>query len=307
MANNTHYDTLGVKPDATDSEIKKAYRTMSLKYHPDRNPSEEANTIMQNITGAYEVLGNPESKKNYDMQLKFGKNPPPNMNGFNDINDIFSMMFQGIPGMAQQMNGHPNIRVFQNGMPNGQFHVRTNFQHIRRPGHINKHINITLEQAYTGCVVEVEVERTIETNQEVKKENEAMYINIPSGILHNEMITIPNKGNEIDDAVSNINIIVSIETHKEFIRQGLDIIMKKSISLKEALCGFLVEFTYLNGKKMALNNSENYTVIKPGYKKVIPNMGINREGKIGNFIIDFNVIFPDTITEDNRKKLEEVL
>ena len=58
---------------------------------------------------------------------------------------------------------------------------------------------------------------------------------------------------------------------------------------------------------MVLNNNENHTVIKPGYKKVIPNMGINREGKIGNFIIHFDVQFPDTLSEDTRKQLEGVL
>jgi len=307
MSRQTHYEVLGIEPTASESEIKKAYRSMSLKYHPDRNQSEEAKTIMQNITGAYEILSDPESKKKYDMQLKFGNNTMPNAGEFDDINNIFNMMFNGIPGMAQQMNGHPNIRVFHNGMQNGQFNVRTTFQHIRRPDNINKKTVISLDQAYTGCVIEVEIERTIETNDEVKKECESMYVNLPSGIMNNETITIPEKGNIIDDKSSNVNITVSIEAHKEFIRQGQDVIMKKTISLKESLCGFLVEFTYLNGKKMALNNNENHTVIKPGYKKVIPNMGINREGKIGNFIIHFDVQFPDTLSEDTRKQLEGVL
>ena len=307
MSTQTHYEVLGIEPTASESEIKKAYRSMSLKYHPDRNQSEEAKTIMQNITGAYEILSDPESKKKYDMQLKFGNNAMPDSREFNDINDIFSMMFNGIPGMAQHMHGHPNIRVFHNSMPNGQFNVRTTFQHIRRPDNINKKTVITLDQAYTGCVIEVEIERTIETSGEIKKENESMYINLPSGIMHNETITIPEKGNTIDDKSGNVNITVYIETHKDFIRQGLDIIMKKNISLKEALCGFLVEFTYLNGKKLALNNNENHTVIKPGYKKVIPNMGINREGKIGNFIIHFEVDFPDVLSEEIRNQIKDIL
>lgn len=307
MSTPTHYEVLNIEPTASESEIKKAYRSMSLKYHPDRNQSEDAKTIMQNITGAYEVLSDPESKKKYDMQLKFGNNTMPGSAEFNDINNIFNMMFNGIPGMAQHMHGNPNIRVFHNGMQNGQFNIRTTFQHIRRPDNINKKTVITLDQAYTGCVIEVEIERTIETNGEIKKENESMYINLPSGVMHNETITIPEKGNTIDDKSSNVNITVYIETHKDFIRQGLDIIMKKKISLKEALCGFLVEFTYLSGKKLALNNNENHTVIKPGYKKVIPSMGINREGKIGNFIIHFDVEFPDTLSEEIRKQIEEIL
>ena len=307
MSKETHYDVLGIKPTSTDSEIKKAYRSMSLKYHPDRNPTDEAKTKMQDITGAYEILGDPESKKKYDMQLKFGGTNAPNMNEFDDINNIFNMMFQGFPGMAQQMQGNPNIRVFHNGMQNGQFNVRTNFQHIRSPDPINKRTSITLEQAYSGCIVEIEIERILETNQEIKKEIETMYINIPSGILHNETVTLHEKGNTIDSKLGHINITVSVETHPEFIRQGQDIIMKKTISLKESLCGFLVEFTYLNGKKLALNNNENHTVIKPGYKKIIPGMGITREGRTGNFIIHFDVEFPNVLSEEIRTQIKGIL
>jgi DnaJ-class molecular chaperone len=83
--------------------------------------------------------------------------------------------------------------------------------------------------------------------------------------------------------------------------------MKKSITLKEALCGFVFEFTYLNGKKLSLNNKENYTVIKPGYKKIIPGMGIKRENNVGNFIVEFDIKFPETLSLEDREKISEIL
>ena len=63
----------------------------------------------------------------------------------------------------------------------------------------------------------------------------------------------------------------------------------------------------LNGKKFAMNNTDNYTLIKPGYKKVIPNMGITREEKTGNFIVHFEVEFPNTLDKTIREKLAEIL
>lgn len=65
----THYDTLNVSPSATYSEIKSAYYKLSLKYHPDRNKSEEARVIFQNISNAYEILGNFSSRKKYDRSI----------------------------------------------------------------------------------------------------------------------------------------------------------------------------------------------------------------------------------------------
>ena len=314
----THYEVLGVPETATDTEIKKAFRSLSLKYHPDRNSSADAVQIMQDIAGAYDVLKNEDTKKKYDMELKTGinMNDMPNMNEFNDINNIFSMMFNGMGGMGgmenmanhmQGMPGMPGVRIFHNGMPGANFNIRTQFHHNRTPEIINKRVSISLEQAFTGCVVEIEIDRTIERNNEVSREKEEMYVNIPSGIHHNEVMTIHEKGNILNSMVGNINITVLIENNTEFIRQDLDIIMKKKVSLKESLCGFVAEFTYLNGKRLSLNNKENTTVIKPGFKRVIPNMGIKRETRVGNLIIHFDVEFPEKLDKDVREQIEKIL
>lgn len=321
------YEVLGVTESASESEIKKAYRTLSLKYHPDRNSSPEAGDIMKKLSEAYSTLSDAEERKKYDMSLKFGAGGPGgpdfgNMNDFQDINNIFNMMFGGMQGMQgmhphmQHMSGSPNIRVFHNGMPANMagmpgmpagFSMHSHFQQLRQPEPINKKIYVTLQQVYMGGVVEIDIERNIEKDGEVKKEKESIYINVPSGVENNEVVTLHNKGNIIDDRQGEIRIVVSIENSTEFIRQGLDIILKRSISLKEALCGFILEFVFLNGKKMAINNKDNYSVIKPGYKKVIPGMGLKRENATGSFIIDFEVQFPDKFDEETLKKLEEIL
>lgn len=313
------YVVLGISESASEVEIKKAYRSLSLQYHPDRNPSEDAKEKMNLINEAYSILGDKENKNKYDHQRKFGGGGNMNMPGgneFQDINNLFNMMFAGSmppgmppgmqPGMGINMNGGPQIRVFHNGRP-ANFQFNSNFQTIKRPEIINKQIFITLEQVFNGCVVEVEVERTIEKDDEVKRENETLYVNIPTGVDNNDVLTLHSKGNVLNTMISDVKLKVNVENKTEFIRQGLDIILKKKLSLKESLCGFLVEFTYLNGKKFAINNKDNYTVIKPGFKKVIPNMGLTKDNKKGQFIIHFDIEFPNTLEENVRKQIEELL
>ena len=216
-------------------------------------------------------------------------------------------MFAGAgmpPGMGVNMNGGPQIRVFRNGH-GAQFQF--NHGGIKRPDIIQKNVVITLEQSFNGCVIEVDVDRTIEKDDEVKKENETLYVNIPTGVGNNDVLTLQGKGNVVNTMISDIKIKVTVENKTPFIRQGLDIILKRTLTLKESLCGFLVEFTYLNGKKFAVNNTDNYTVIKPGFKKVIPGMGMVKENQKGNFILHFDIEFPNVLEEDVRKKIEELL
>ena len=313
-----HYNVLGIKEDAQESEIKKAYRSLSLKYHPDRNSSQEAKEKMTEINEAFEILGDSQSKQKYDHQRKFGNTGggiPMNSTAaeFQDINNIFNMMFAGgntAFGNNFQTNannsGGPNIRVFHNGRP-ANFNFHSNMQHIRKPSVIQKQVVISLEQCYNGCVVELNVSRTVEKNNETTIEEESLYINVPKGINNKEIMTLHEKGNIIDSQLGDIKITVIVENKTPYISQGLDVILKENLTLKDALCGFSLEFTYLNGKKFALNNTDNYTLIKPGYKKVIPNMGITRDGKTGSFIVHFEVEFPNTLDKTIREKLAEIL
>ena len=98
----TYYDTLGISENASQDEIKKAYRTLSLKYHPDRNPNDPTSVSMfQEINSAFEILGDVEKKKEYDFSRKnifvgmFGDGIHHNSSGMgmDDMNDILSSLF----------------------------------------------------------------------------------------------------------------------------------------------------------------------------------------------------------------------
>jgi DnaJ-class molecular chaperone len=304
------YDILGVSQDAGDIEIKKAYRGLSLKYHPDRNSTEEAKDMIQKVNEAYEVLGDKNKRKQYDMELQFGIQggmPFGHMNGMNemnDINNIFNMMFGGgMPGFGGP--GGPEIRIFHGGP--GNFHAEFFHSMNSRPETIQKHLQITIEQSYTGCTLPIEIERTVVSNNTKRMESETVYINIPKGIDDNETVTLHEKGNIVNDRKGEIRITFRVVNNTPFKRIGLDLIYNQKITLKEALCGFSFEIIHLNGKKLCLNNNSNPTVIKPNFKKVVPNLGIFREDSVGNMIIDFEIEFPDSLTKEQVETLINIL
>ena len=95
--------------------------------------------------------------------------------------------------------------------------------------------------------------------------------------------------------------------HESFQRNGLDLIYKKSICLKEALCGCNFQIEHLSGKKYKITNSGTNTILTPNYIKIIPNLGIERGNYKGNLCIKFNVLFPSHLSKTQIEALEKIL
>ena len=89
--------------------------------------------------------------------------------------------------------------------------------------------------------------------------------------------------------------------------EGLEWVFHKKISLKEALCGFVFEIEHLSGKRLALNNINNPTVIKPNFKKMVHGMGMTRDNSTGNMIIEFEIEFPESFTDEQLAGLHGIL
>jgi len=318
------YETLGVQKDASEAEIKKAYRSLSLKHHPDRNQnSEDSKKKFQEINSAYEVVGDPESKTNFDNQQNGGGFPqvfPFPGGGFpgggDDINNIFSHFFNmsgGTGGLP------PGIRIFHGGNPHQQAHQVHQqaqqhhfniFQQLQKPPQIIKNIEVSLEQCYSGASVSIEIERwRIQDNVKIM-ERETVYINVPKGIDNSDFIMLNDLGNINNNLKGDIKIGVNVNTDNSiFHRQGLDLIYNKTLTLKESLCGFSFEILHLNGKKLCFENITNPSIIRPNTKRIIPNMGLNREnsGNIGNLIIEFEIEYPGSLTLEQINVLKEIL
>jgi|Laugresbdmm110sn_2_1035109.scaffolds.fasta_scaffold00372_9 DnaJ-class molecular chaperone len=344
----THYDALGVNPKSTDAEIKKAYRVLSLKYHPDRNSSSEAVDKMHKINEAYEVLSDPQKRRHYDLELKnpflsglggmggmgmggmsMGGMPFSRMDtmdgmGPGGINEIFQMLFGGgmpPPGMPGGMPGGgmgPEIHIFHGNMGTNPFagglppgflgQAFGGSRQPRKPDTLTKTVKITLEQAYHGCTLPVEIERWTMIGELKVQEEETVYINVPPGTDDNEMITVEGKGNVANEQQKgDVKITIQVVNNTVFRRKGLDLIFRKGISLKESLCGFSFELPHLNGKILNLNNKNNATIIKPNFKKVIPGLGLTRDGATGNMVIEFEVEFPDYLTPEQIVGISQIL
>ena len=284
------YKILGIDHNATQEQIKSAYRKLSMIYHPDRNRNNpEATSKFQKISSTYEILGDEAQRKLYDM-----KNLRGNMfdeRNTVDQHDIFNFL-----------NGSVGMRGAQN-MRNMYFKRNT----IQKPVSIVKTIEIDIEKAYTGCTLPVEIKRMIVEGNIQREEMETLYVPISEGIDDNEIIILKGKGNIIDESnKGDLKIFIRIKNNTEFTRNGLDLTFHKTISLKEALCGFSFDLKYIDGRTFKINNG-NGNVISANYKKMIPSMGMKREDHTGNLIINFNVTFPERLTEEQVKIIEDVL
>ena len=121
------------------------------------------------------------------------------------------------------------------------------------------------------------------------------------------MIVLRDRGNVISDQCKgDIKINILVQNNTAFKRSGLDLILDKNISLKDALCGFSFELKYINGKSYTLNNSKG-SIVPSDYKKIYPEMGLKRGEHKGNMIIHFNVEFPTILTSEQIDKLSEIL
>lgn len=137
------YDILGVKPGASDSELKKAYRKMALQYHPDKNPSPEAGEKFKEISMAYEVLSDSEKRKIYDQHGEQGiKEGGGGGGGFHSPMDIFDMFFGGGGGMGG---------MFGEGRRRGP----------RKTKNLIHQLSVSLEDMYNGSTRKLALQKNV--------------------------------------------------------------------------------------------------------------------------------------------------
>jgi len=339
-----YYKILEVDPKATQPEIKKQYRKMSLKFHPDHCSEPGANDKMVELNEAYGILGDSKSRQEYDMMqqnpfLNMGMGHMGNMNMGNmnmgnmnmgsinmshlhnmfqeqDINEalnIFTQNLFGVGGVDDELddsfpdirNMAGNLHMFSQGSPRSQ-----RFAKIKKPEPIHIIIDIPIYDGFHGKNVEVEYEKWTIINEKKIKEDVKQTVSIPPGIYNDETFTLKEQGNVInEDAKGDLVLTVNINNSTEFVRNKDDLHLKKKLTLKEALCGFEFDFDHVSGNNYTMRNDplKGGDIISPNFKKIIPNMGMKRGDNVGNMIIDYDVIFPEQLDETQITALGEIL
>ena len=187
MEYKDYYKVLGVEKSASQDEIKKAYRTLAKKHHPDLHPDDEkSQEKFKEINEAYEVLGDKDKRKQYDMfgssaNFSNGQNFDPSQYGFGgggytqsgDFSDFFNMFFGGGGGQSRASTGGFDIGDLFGGGGRSRRPQRQSYE---------SDLNITIDQAYHGA------NKKITLN--IGGESKAIDINIPAGILPGKKLKV---------------------------------------------------------------------------------------------------------------------
>ena len=297
-----YYNILNVQYDSDINSIKKSFRNLSLKYHPDKcnNNSVDYNKIID----AYEKLSDLFEKNSYNdiiSGLNFKKSK--NTDESNDSENYhYSQNYQQSDN-SQKFKNYQSSKIltesfFQNFNNDNNYNIFLS--------NIETTIDITFENSYFGKSIPIQINRNIFKNNVISNEIETLYIEIPIGIDNNEIININNKGNIYNDSQSDIKIKINLISHPLFTRNGLDIIYTIDISLKESLIGFEKIFKHINNKSYKISNT-NGDIINNNYYQKLDKLGFTRNNFIGDFIIKFNIDYSIKLSQETRKQLAQIL
>ncbi|XP_070686414.1 dnaJ homolog subfamily A member 4 [Pempheris klunzingeri] len=322
------YDLLGVEPKSSAEEIKKAYRKLALKYHPDKNPSEGERFKL--ISQAYEVLSNPEKRSLYDQggeqAIKEG-----GMSGGSSPMDIFNMFFGGGGRMQRERRGKNvvhQLSVTLEEMYKGstrKLALQKNVICEKCEGYGGKKgalekcsnckgkgVQIKVQQIGPGMIQQIQSmcsecqgqgekfnskDRCKSCNgQKVERKKKIIEIHIDKGMKDSQKISFHGEGDQEPGLEpGDVVIVLDQKDHPVFQRQEDNLIMKMNIKLVEALCGFRKTIETLDGRTIVIN-SQPGEVIKQGDLKCVENEGmpIYRDPcERGQLFIQFEVEFPD--------------
>lgn len=284
------YETLEVSENASEAEIKKAYRKLARQYHPDVNKDKGAEEKFKEINAAYEILSDKQKKSQYDMH---GDNMFGGQNfhdfsksyggGQSDLDDILRSMFSG-GGFG--------------GFGSGGFSSRGGFggsgfsQQQQQP-------NLDIE---TSVTIPFSVS-ILGGSHSVSVNGERFDIKIPAGVKSGEKMRVKGKGHAQGGRAGDLFLSINVASNPEYTRVDDDLIKKFDVPLSAALFGEKISVQTLE-KEIKLKIPQN---TKNGQRFRVKDMGaMNRKTKErGNLYLEANIVLPKV--EDLDEKLVELM
>jgi len=267
------YNILGVTKESSIDDIKKSYKNLALKCHPDKNNSPDACEEFKKLAEAYSVLSDPDKRKLYDEggidAVKESINLP---------NDIFT---EFMSKFCEPMITIQNIEII---------------------------IDVTLEEIYSGCSKDIEIERyDVDDDAKYLINKHKLNIVIQKGCFSGNLLHIRNEGNEYPDRSGITDVIVRIREIKHenfkrnFMNKGknyidpMDLMMKLHISFEESIIGFTKRFKHISGDTLIISYDKptRHKDILIMEHKGMPNL--KDDSKFGDLLIKIIVDHPDKL------------
>lgn len=307
-----YYQTLGVSRDATPEAIKRAYRKLARKYHPDVNKSKDAEEKFKQVNEAHEVLKDAEKRKLYDQlgaNWKAGQEfrPPPGWEnvhfefrgtpGAGDFDfgggfsDFFETLFGGRRGTRRSAGATGNVRQAAWSMP-GQDH--------------EAEIAIQLEDSYYGAAKTITLQgQEVDEQGRLRPVSRTYEVRIPAGVTDGNRIRLAGKGGAGigGGPPGDLYLKVHIDPHPRFRLDGHDLEVEVPVTSWEAALGATVEVPVVEG----VANLKIPPGIQSGQKLRLRGKGLPlRDGGRGDLLALVKIVVPKTLSDRERDLFNEM-
>jgi DnaJ homolog subfamily B member 4 len=309
-----YYKILGVSRTATDEEIRKAYKKLSMKYHPDRPNGDEER--FKQINEAYDVLKDPMKRLQYNQGEK-----PTGGNGDYEPNASSGQRFHyssqgGMPqgfnfGRFKTTSNNFSGTFFDNNDFENLFNNDDDFNPFRRAKQQEQEhiLRLSLEEMYMGCETKISYPKSVIVDDgDSYTIPETITLNIPSKCYVGKKlkVTIPDTVNP-----QSIIIIIQPKKHPHYkLRENAyhelsDLELDMKITLKDSLTGFRLRVPGVDSQEIVV---EEDSVIDPRKPYLISGKGfVNREGKRGNLYIKFDIKYPKKLNQKQKNEIKKIL
>ncbi|XP_057460577.1 dnaJ protein ERDJ3B-like [Actinidia eriantha] len=321
IAGKSYYDILQVQKGASDEQIKRAYRKLALKYHPDKNQgNEEANKKFAEINNAYEVLSDSEKRSIYDRYGEEGLKQHAASGGRGggmNVQDIFRTFFGGDSMEEEEkiVKGDDVVvdldATLEDLYMGGSLKIWRE-KNILKPASGKRRCNCRNEvhhrQIGPGMFQQM-TEQVCDQCPNVKYEREGYFVtvDIEKGMQNGQEVVFYEDGEPIiDGEAGDLRFRIRTAPHDRFRREDNDLHATVTITLVQALVGFEKSIKHLDDHLVDIS-SKGITKPKEVRKFKGEGMPLHYSTKKGDLYVTFEVLFPTKLTEDQKTKIKEVL